>query len=957
MPTKFKVKRSTVSGVTPTTGDIDTAELAINLPDRKLFTSNGTAVYELGSNLTNLSVSANLTIGASGDIVLTPGAGIYANGGIGAAGQLLSSNGSSVYWAAPPDISSVVSQQFTANGTSNSFTISGGYIPSAIEVYLSGVKQVPGSDVIVTSGNTVNFVSTPLNGQVIDVFGYVSTGSISGYLALTGGTLSGNVTFTNGSVIIANGSLGTSGKVLTSNGTSMYWDTATINVASQYAWTNTHTFAANVAFDTSTLFVDATNDEVGIGTTAPSAKLDIVGASNIRALEVTATISNTVATTYANYLDVNISGSDVLAADIIHAGFVVDVDSTATSGNTTTEHIVYGIWGTTDVTGPSNRIYGLYSDVRANNSVGTIGDLYGNYNLVEADPVTGGTISDVAGTFNLVSSGGNGAVTTMFGTYNRTILETTGTPTLTNGYGSYNEIEIDGNAISNAYATRSVIDIDGGTITNGYLYYGDYQGGNTTNPTTSYGLYLTGERNNYFSGNVGIGNTAPDAKLAVTGTANVSGNVVVGGALTSANLTTTTNTATFGTAAYFVANGNIGIGTSSPGQKLAVIGTSGDVATFGGTGGSVSASLYGSNGDNRYQSITYGPSSTARYPGYNIIHYTSNATGGDSGGYPVLEMYRLGGNSSITFATPTGTVLSGLNTSGSNSTSSLSATRIETISEAAFTTTATAAIRLLTTNAGTQAERMRVAANGNVGIGTSSPNATLAVSGTANVSGNVVVGGALTSANLTTTTNTVTFGTNFYMIAGGNTSIATSNTTSARLRVDTTGGGGYGRDAPNIWLNNSNDPGIRLMNTSNATLNHSATMYVPGGAGGWVVTCDTNAAFDLSTDTSGNFTARGNVTAYSDAKLKKDVESIQNALATVMQLRGVKFRRIDGDETVNIGFIAQEIQEHVPEVVHNTLEGYLGVSYGNIVALLTEAMKEQQQQIEELRAEIKELKK
>ena len=74
-------------------------------------------------------------------------------------------------------------------------------------------------------------------------------------------------------------------------------------------------------------------------------------------------------------------------------------------------------------------------------------------------------------------------------------------------------------------------------------------------------------------GNVGISNTAPDAKLAVTGTANVSGNVIIGGGLTSANLTTTTNTTTHGTALYIVAGGNVGISNTAPDAKLAVTGT------------------------------------------------------------------------------------------------------------------------------------------------------------------------------------------------------------------------------------------------------------------------------------------------------------------------------------------------------------------------------------------------
>ena len=97
--TRFQHKRSSVSGVVPTTSDIASGELGINLADRKIFTSNGTAVLELGSNLTNLAVSSNLTIGASGDLVFTNGAGIFANGVIGTSGQVLHSNGTGVYWA------------------------------------------------------------------------------------------------------------------------------------------------------------------------------------------------------------------------------------------------------------------------------------------------------------------------------------------------------------------------------------------------------------------------------------------------------------------------------------------------------------------------------------------------------------------------------------------------------------------------------------------------------------------------------------------------------------------------------------------------------------------------------------------------------------------------------------------------------------------------------------------
>jgi hypothetical protein len=90
----------------------------------------------------------------------------------------------------------------------------------------------------------------------------------------------------------------------------------------------------------------------------------------------------------------------------------------------------------------------------------------------------------------------------------------------------------------------------------------------TTNTTTiGTTLYVVS------GGNVGISNTAPNAKLQVSGTANVSGNVIIGGSLTSANLTTTTNTANIGTTIYVVAGGNVGISNTAPDAKLAVTGT------------------------------------------------------------------------------------------------------------------------------------------------------------------------------------------------------------------------------------------------------------------------------------------------------------------------------------------------------------------------------------------------
>ncbi len=65
MTNKFQIKRTTVSGRTPNTTNsanttyIDSGELAINLPDGKLYSSNGSVLFEVGANLTFLSVGSN----------------------------------------------------------------------------------------------------------------------------------------------------------------------------------------------------------------------------------------------------------------------------------------------------------------------------------------------------------------------------------------------------------------------------------------------------------------------------------------------------------------------------------------------------------------------------------------------------------------------------------------------------------------------------------------------------------------------------------------------------------------------------------------------------------------------------------------------------------------------------------------------------------------------------------
>lgn len=123
--------------------------------------------------------------------------------------------------------------------------------------------------------------------------------------------------------------------------------------------------------------------------------------------------------------------------------------------------------------------------------------------------------------------------------------------------------------------------------------------------------------------------------------------------------------------------------------------------------------------------------------------------------------------------------------------------------------------------------------------------------------------------------------------------------------------------------------------------------------GGWSA-----AANRWQLDMSGNMTAAGNVTAYSDLRLKDNIEVIDNALEKVLRLRGVTFTRTDSEdkERRHAGVIAQEVEEVLPEVVQEQADGMKSVAYGNMAGLLIEAIKEQNKIIEELKKEVERLK-
>jgi len=202
--------------------------------------------------------------------------------------------------------------------------------------------------------------------------------------------------------------------------------------------------------------------------------------------------------------------------------------------------------------------------------------------------------------------------------------------------------------------------------------------------------------------------------------------------------------------------------------------------------------------------------------------------------------------------------------------------------------------------------------DGNVGIGTTSPGAKLDVSGSSLQNGNTP------GIKLSNSHNAQTV-------------LLIENTTSRKYEVSV-GGSASAVGNGSFYIYDATAGGTRLVINSAGNVGIGTTSP------------------SEKLEVSGNILASGDITAFSDANLKENVETVSDALDKVKGMRGVTFNKI-GEEKRSVGVIAQELLEVLPEAVHKSGEHY-SVAYGNIVGVLIEAMKEQQAQIDELKAMI-----
>lgn len=110
--------------------------------------------------------------------------------------------------------------------------------------------------------------------------------------------------------------------------------------------------------------------------------------------------------------------------------------------------------------------------------------------------------------------------------------------------------------------------------------------------------------------------------------------------------------------------------------------------------------------------------------------------------------------------------------------------------------------------------------------------------------------------------------------------------------------------------------------------------------------------------TNNNTIYAGAFSATSDRRLKKGIKDIDGALDKVLKLRGANYYWNNGnaDKAMQYGFIAQELQEVMPDAVSSSGDGYLAVKYDAVTPVLVEAMKELNDKVETVEDEVDQLK-
>lgn len=228
------------------------------------------------------------------------------------------------------------------------------------------------------------------------------------------------------------------------------------------------------------------------------------------------------------------------------------------------------------------------------------------------------------------------------------------------------------------------------------------------------------------------------------------------------------------------------------------------------------------------------------------------------------------------------------------------------------------------------------------GAGTITSATSISAGTTISATGQLSGGSITTAGNLTVASSYgITSGgavTGSSINVGSGTATCGALNASGIVTVTNTSGIVLNSSSPNIsWkYNGSNTFGTYASGTLFTISNTAATNYMT-----------------LSATAASGISVTGAYNNVSDISMKENIADIQDALATIKKLRGVFFDWIGVDkDKKNVGFIAQEVNNVLPEVVSETDDGKLTVAYSSIVPVVVNAIKELEKRVIALEAKL-----
>ena len=431
-------------------------------------------------------------------------------------------------------------------------------------------------------------------------------------------------------------------------------------------------------------------------------------------------------------------------------------------------------------------------------------------------------------------------------------------------------------------------------------------------------------------------------------------------------------------------SGNVGIGTTSPSQKLVVDGGASDFTPIFAKSSLLSGGKY-------YGSLLAGyQNDVSKSAQFGYVYDTSNITNSFAHITPIGSsegskfMVRADGNVGIGTTSPAtnmhlasaGMTLSATTTYSSSTTKGIT---LEATTGSTDVGTGIwfnngqlysgiAGARSNSSNWGTDlrffthpdsttnqydlTERMRITSAGNVGIGTSSPNRTLHVVGGIELTSDFVSTKGGTTFRLGYEAYTSTGGVNLFTESAVPLVLGTSST--ERMRITSSGEVLIGStstfgSAYRLQVQGSADTGIYIGSSASA---YTSVLYM-NSAGAGAASIFTNRILYVTANTNGVYLPTNGVAwiANSDERLKTDLTPIENAINKVSSLRSVIGRyKTDEIGTKRSFLIAQDVLEVLPEAVTtNPKTGNLGVAYSDVIPLLVASIKELKAELDTLK--------